>query len=127
MHLLFYMKIDAAISIIWIKFGITKTANRIYWNQRRYMFMDSCFSDVWLVWSSNICKDTSLDGEHPIECREEYIQKAYHDFSLEDNRLNKNVGGASDNVLSTIKGDFYTLGELHRIKQGHQHGYGNIQ
>lgn len=28
--------------------------------------------------------DTSLDGEHPIECREEYIQKAYHDFSLED-------------------------------------------
>ncbi|KAJ6916045.1 hypothetical protein NC652_018660 [Populus alba x Populus x berolinensis] len=33
---------------------------------------------------STISVDTSLDGEHPIECREEYIQKAYHDFSLED-------------------------------------------
>lgn len=54
--------------------------------------------------------------------------KDYH-YTLPwcENRLNKNVGGASDNVLSTIKGDFYTLEELHRIKQGHQHGYGNIQ
>jgi hypothetical protein len=29
MHLLFYMRIDATISISWIKFGITKIANRV--------------------------------------------------------------------------------------------------
>lgn len=118
MHLLFYMRIDATISIIWNKFGITKIANRVpksgqfsivetwgenYCDQSTWRrsctvhkfcrlslmpkiskwdvffivlvsspnllepkdtcsFMNSCFSDVWLVWSSNVCNGNFRRG-----------------------------------------------------------------